>query len=168
MSAKKAPVNPQETVHHESARKKRRAASGGAGTVNMTPMIDVTFLLLIFFIVGTNFNPPEGVLASKLPEVDPNNAPPPRAPLEIALQPVTGDKPGEVSARVLVNNQEVPGGVADLASVLNSMHGAFPPDDPSTAVIIKPAANVPWQFVLQAYNLTLVSGYRQVSWMISG
>jgi len=36
--------------------------------IRMTPLIDVIFLLLIFFIMTIHFQRPEGVLANRLPE----------------------------------------------------------------------------------------------------
>lgn len=38
-------------------------------SVNLTPMIDVVFLLIIFFMVGTQFTKPEREIALKLPGV---------------------------------------------------------------------------------------------------
>ncbi len=35
---------------------------------NMTPMIDIVFNLLIFFLCAGNFNQPEGLLPSRLPK----------------------------------------------------------------------------------------------------
>ena len=46
------PLN--ETVHHVPLRRKRRR-SPGVGQLNLTAMIDVIFLLLIFFVVTSNF-----------------------------------------------------------------------------------------------------------------
>lgn len=37
--------------------------------INMTPMIDVVFLLIIFFMVGTQFTQPEREIPLKLPGV---------------------------------------------------------------------------------------------------
>ncbi len=42
--------------------------------MNLTPMIDVTFLLLIFFLVGMKFKEPEGKLNAFLPK---EKGPPP-------------------------------------------------------------------------------------------
>ncbi len=38
-------------------------------SVNLTPMIDVVFLLIIFFMVGTQFTQPEREIALRLPGV---------------------------------------------------------------------------------------------------
>lgn len=50
-------------------------------SVNLTPMIDVVFLLIIFFMVGTQFSKQERQIEIKLPGVGSMNAmltPPPR------------------------------------------------------------------------------------------
>jgi len=54
------------------ARRKRQSASGGGGAeddVNLTPMLDVVFILLIFFIVTAQFIKEPGVPVVR-PEVD--------------------------------------------------------------------------------------------------
>ena len=54
------------------ARRKRQSASGGGGAeddVNLTPMLDVVFILLIFFIVTAQFIKEPGVPIVR-PEVD--------------------------------------------------------------------------------------------------
>ncbi len=43
-------------------------------TLNLTPMIDVLFLLIIFFVVGTKFIEAERQIELKLPQVAPNQA----------------------------------------------------------------------------------------------
>ena len=61
----------------------------GPADLNMTPMIDVVFLLLIFFIVSTEFRTIEGLLPTNLPRqqgvsaADPLE--PPLPPLRIIL-----------------------------------------------------------------------------------
>lgn len=51
-------------------------------TLNLTPMIDVVFLLIIFFMVGTKFSELERKIALRVPEVNPSEtlsaAPEPR------------------------------------------------------------------------------------------
>ena len=43
-------------------------------TVNLTPLIDVLFLLIIFFMVGTKFIETERQIELKLPQVKPGDA----------------------------------------------------------------------------------------------
>jgi len=53
----------------------------GISEMDLTSMIDVTFLLLIFFLLGTRFKAPEGILDAHLPK---DEGPQPR----IVQQPV--------------------------------------------------------------------------------
>lgn len=43
-------------------------------TINLTPMIDVVFLLVIFFMVGTKFSESESRMDVSIPSVGPMNA----------------------------------------------------------------------------------------------
>jgi biopolymer transport protein ExbD len=43
-------------------------------SINLTPMIDIVFLLIIFFMVGTKFSELERKIALRLPEVSDNGA----------------------------------------------------------------------------------------------
>jgi len=53
----------------------------GVSEMDLTSMIDVTFLLLIFFLLGTRFKAPEGTLDARLPKDEGPQA-------EIAQQPI--------------------------------------------------------------------------------
>lgn len=47
----------------------KTSTSEELASINLTPMIDVVFLLIIFFMVGTQFTQPEREIALKLPGV---------------------------------------------------------------------------------------------------
>jgi biopolymer transport protein ExbD len=51
-----------------------RQQSDEMPTINLTSMIDVLFLLIIFFVVGTKFIEAERQIELKLPQVAPNEA----------------------------------------------------------------------------------------------
>jgi biopolymer transport protein ExbD len=164
------PPNPNETVHYQSPRKRRRGKGGGM-TVNMTPMIDVTFLLLIFFIVATNFQRQEGILESKLPEATPPSAAPPVPPLTVSLAPtLTGTGAGvEVRVNNVIPEVQVGGqvlrGLPALDHYLrNTMQVQYDPEN--TTVVIDPNDSTPWEYVLIAYNHTQAGGYGQIQWQL--
>ena len=48
-------------------RRRVRRHRSSALSINLLPMIDVTFLLLIFFLVTSTFEKPEGLFAANLP-----------------------------------------------------------------------------------------------------
>jgi biopolymer transport protein ExbD len=58
-------------------------------TVNLTPMIDIVFLLMIFFMVGTKFTELEKAVALQVPAVNPSNKL--ESPTEALVLNVSGD-----------------------------------------------------------------------------
>lgn len=70
-----------------SRRKKGRSADE-ANDIDLTPMLDVVFIMLIFFIVTASFVKEVGIDVN-IPE-DNNNPPPPDAPLNIVVR-ITAD-----------------------------------------------------------------------------
>ena len=60
-----------------------------APTVNLTPMIDIVFLLMIFFMVGTKFTELEKTIALQVPAVNPSNKL--ESPSEALVLNVNGD-----------------------------------------------------------------------------
>ena len=60
-----------------------------APTINLTPMIDIVFLLMIFFMVGTKFTELEKTIALQVPAVNPSNSL--DSPTEALVLNVKGD-----------------------------------------------------------------------------
>src|SRR3989304_8023260 len=67
--------------------RKRRGSLRATMSLNLTPMIDVVFNLLIFFVVGTRFAEVEGLLRSKLPAAPSESVQPavPLMPIRVRL-----------------------------------------------------------------------------------
>lgn len=154
----------QPTVHHQSAARRRpRPASGMQ--LNLPAMIDIIFLLLIYFVITANFMLDEGVLTTQMPhgagEVADPLAPPP-TPLNIRLAASSG-------AGVSINVADLyqPASFTELAELLESMQydpqrqraGMYKADDP---VIIRPAGDVRWQHALNALNAAIKARYSNV------
>ncbi|MEN8130523.1 MAG: biopolymer transporter ExbD [Pseudomonadota bacterium] len=78
-----------------------RPKSAEGVEVNLTPLIDVVFLLLIFFMVTTTFNR-ESALKISLPEATEQSKPQEDIPLELMV-----DAAGEfyINGRAVVNSQ---------------------------------------------------------------
>lgn len=93
----------------------RRRPDRGATTVELTPLIDVVFLLLIFFMVSTTFKR-ESVLAVELPEGQ--GAAREHAAAEIMVRV-------DASGAVAVNDERLPDGeVGTVAGALGKATGA--------------------------------------------
>jgi len=154
----------EPTVHHVSNRK-RRDIEPASMQLNLTSMIDVIFLLLIYFVVTASFAVGEGTITAKLPQGtgDPSTSPkPPERPLEITLTSA-----GASGYRIQVPGS-VPGTFTELQQVLvNLQHdpergrsGVYKPDNP---VIIKPGGQVRWIHVVNAFNAAVAARYSNVS-----
>ncbi len=158
---------PMPTVHHRSARQ-RRGRPPLSMQPNLSAMIDVIFLLLIYFVSTVNFTPDEGVLTARLPQgtgQPTTELSPPPQPLNILLSPV-----GETGCRIQVQGYpQMPRSFAELAQLLLELQydperglrsGAFEPDNP---VVIRPEAGVRWQHVVNAFNAALRARYTNIN-----
>jgi len=119
--------------------------------IELTPLIDVVFLLLIFFMVSTTFiretqlkiNLPES--SGELQEVDPGT-------IEIVV-----DRAGDyaVNDRLLVNSEK--------STLVRALREVMDPDEPSTLVVITADAMAAHQFVVRAMDAAGTVGLTRVS-----
>ncbi len=130
----------------------------------MTPMIDVVFLLLVFFVWTASFQIIEHVLPSEMSEltgsdpVEQAEPPPPRDFDDLVVRiGWSGDAP-----TWRINNQLSPS-LADvqrqLLTISEIQTGAL--------VILHPDPMVPLGFVIEAYDAAKASGFEQVSFAIN-
>ena len=141
-----------------------RRGLGGRGTpiaVNLAPMIDVTFLLLIFFLVTTTFERAEGILASDLPRGDVAHAVAlPVSPIVIRLAQ-TGV--GHDDCTISIDRvQNVPQRFDELSGFLHGIHEQ-PGFDKQTPVVIVSEHNVHWDHVVGCWNAALRAGCERVA-----
>jgi biopolymer transport protein ExbD len=107
--------------------------------INLTPLIDVVFLLLIFFMVSTTFNR-DSELSIKLPEASTTAADRSPDSIEVAI-----DAQGRfyVNGRQLVNTQ-----AATIRQALSKAAG----DGKAPPIIISADAKTPHQAVVQVMD----------------
>jgi len=138
----------------------------------MTPMIDVVFLLLIFFIMATEFKKPEGLMAAELPELDnkPQTVELPRNPIRIKLRGGSSDPNDFDLPTIEVEGvfEESPTNFDELAAKLLYLRTQTEYNDPETPVFLQPSFRVDWLFVAQAYDAVLRAGYRNISFRYFG
>lgn len=127
-------------------------------SMNVTPLIDVIFLLMIFFLMTINFNKTEGVLENQLPRVSGQ---------ESSEDPQDYEK---VRLRVKMlrdNNQmkiylqeRIVFTYDDLLYYLDQL-----PRD--ILIIIEPANKVPYKHVIGVYNTCIKSKKENIVFSIS-
>ena len=127
--------------------RRRREDSG----VDLTPLIDVVFLLLIFFMVSTTFIR-ETQLRIDLPEASGE-----LQEIEEDVVEITVDKLGDyaVNDRLLVNNE--------LATLLRALEEVLASQKPDVRVIITADANAAHQAVVRAMDAAGKVGLSRIS-----
>jgi biopolymer transport protein ExbD len=150
------------TIHYRPRRKAPRALRP-AVSLNLTPMIDVTFLLFIFFTVSTTFKRAEGVLASRVPQLSGQvSAPPalPISPIVIRLSPLPGQP---ADCHILVEGFSLePAGFDELTTVLRQIQ-SNPGFDADTPIVILASDHVLWDHVVSGWNAAVRAACRNIA-----
>ncbi len=118
--------------------------------VNITPLIDVVFLLLIFFMVTTTFNQ-QAELRVDLPEASSDEQAIEVIPIEITIDPAGAYY---VNGQSLANNSAV--------TLLQSLKKIIA-DDKDKSVIIRADATTPHQAVVTAMDTVAKAGVSKLS-----
>jgi len=129
---------------------------------NMTPMIDVVFNLLIFFLCTGNFNQPEGMLPSRLPKHHgvATGDELPATPIRIVLRQY-GTADEDYMIRI-EQRSEQPSDFAGLAEMLRGLREstAF---NAESQVIVVADGNVRWDHLVNAFNAALVARFKNIT-----
>lgn len=117
----------------------RSADPADEPTLNLTPMIDVVFLLIIFFMIGTQFVQRERQFDVQLPTVS-DAQPLTSRPDEIVVNVAT-------AGRVVVRDQEL-----DLEA-LRQMLDTARQNYPDQAVVVRGSGPDPYQHVMDVLTV---------------
>lgn len=126
----------------------------------MAPMIDMTFLLFSFVLVTSNFERPEGVLASQLPESAAPSVALPFSPIVVRLSQA-GTATNEVEVRV-DRFTDSPRTLIELPGLLADIQRQ-PGFDRETPVVIVATDEVVWDYVVGAWNAALRAGCTNIA-----
>jgi len=155
------PVEGDETVHHQTPSKKKNRKPRPQPSVPMTPMIDVTFQLILFFILTFEFRETEGMIPGTLPNKGSfaqavTDVPPPD-PIQIKVIP---------SANRLMASYEMTGiGTAiqtprELGLLLQQRREQI--NSAEVPIVIFPSPDVPWGFVVEAFNQAKLARFQKI------
>ncbi len=130
---------------------KLRAAKGEDPEINLTSLIDVVFLLLIFFMVSTTFER-QASLKIDLPEAS-AEARPQETPerLELVIDP---------EGRIYLNDSQlVDSGAATIRAALEEVAG----DSRDLPIVLRADAQTPHHFVVTVMDVTGQLGFTRLS-----
>jgi biopolymer transport protein ExbD len=133
----------------------------------ITPMIDVVFQLLIYFLLATSFVSGERQLRAEMPADGAAPAAQDPFALEVETLVVGVVREGARTRYRLSSGLAQPADARALAQTLRDAmltpaqpRGIFPPDHP---VRIAAAPDAPWQDVVDAFNAVMSAGYTSVA-----
>ena len=153
-------IEGDETVHYVSPRAKRGRAKAKIA-VPMTAMIDVTFLLLIYFILTTVCRQAEGQIPGTLPKAGSSGVSTIEkllTPVKITLHP-TGDANEGVAFEVSGVHERIsdPQILRDVLAKRRADGGS------ETPVIINARRDVRWRFVVEVFNQVVANEFRNIA-----
>jgi len=128
-----------------------RASSPEDPEISLTSLIDVVFLLLIFFMVSTTFER-QAVLKVDLPEAKHVSAP--------EDQPISFELVIDQNGQFYLNDRQlIDGRPATLRAAFNEAAG----EDRSVPVILRADAETPHHYVVTAMDVTAQLGFSRLS-----
>jgi biopolymer transport protein ExbD len=132
------------------------AHNAAQGRSALTPMIDVTFLLLLFFLLTFTFRQAEGQIPGSLPHggVDPLEI-----CIEVVVRPTGEHRQGvvfEIDGAMVQTSS--PRELGDrLMAIKRQIKG-------DASVIIRARGDVQWRWAVEAFNQAVRAEYRFVGW----
>jgi biopolymer transport protein ExbD len=117
--------------------------------INLTSMIDVVFLLLIFFMVSTQFNSDQNSIAIDLPKVNPAGSNSNLNTTKVVNIFVDGS--------IEIDSQRM--GVADVSRALNG----FARSNPQSGALVRPDARLPTQRLMEVVSAIKQSGIARIA-----
>lgn len=126
--------------------------------INITPLIDVIFLLMIFFLMTINFNKSEGVLANRLPQSGTQNTQ--EIPKDYETVKLRVKMIKDQGTLKIYLQERVVYTYDDLLYYLDKL-----PED--ILIILIPSDNVPYKHVIGVYDTCLKSKKENVVFSVS-
>ncbi len=147
---------------------RKQEAPGGRYNLNIVPLIDVLFLLLLFFILGSKFRVEEGQIPGSLPSIGGSqekfrnenkvNLP----PLQVNIRPSADN----MQAQFEIEGQPRQMSAEELYQFLSKKYEAA--QDPDWVLSIKPLQMVRWEFIVQVYNQAARAGFKTIGFDQTG
>lgn len=136
----------------------RARRSDSSIVLNVIPLVDITFLLMIFFVIAGTFNSLEGLLGAGLTPVRAGAGGPPVPFMPIVVRILsTGTASGTVSLEVEPSSAR-PATFAELTDVLHGIRQQ-PGFDNQTPVIVQADDGVLWDQAVEGWNAALRAGF---------
>jgi len=158
------PTEASDDVNHYVSERKKRGPKAASVQPPLTPMIDVTFQLLLYFLLTSTFQPNEGEIPGSLPRAGHvTTDDPPIMPIRVTLSP---------EGMMAENAQYQVGNLAPVTTPEELFEALLGQKNQSTdadvPVVIKPQGDVRWQFVTEVFNAAVRAKFKKIAFATSG
>ena len=162
--SRKKQIEGSETRHYVSQRKLRGRKKAKLQPP-LTPMIDVTFQLLLYFLLTCTFRPDEGQIPGSLPsEVGvTTQQTAPLKPIRVVLQPRGQNRQ---SVQYEVDNLPPIDHPSELYRVLMGRQEAIGSNE--VPVVIHARGDVRWKFVVEVFNAAVRAKFKNIGFAPTG
>ncbi len=134
---------------------------------NMTPMVDIVMVILVFFMLGASFVGVEHFLRTNLPAIGKGGEGPrdigvvPDEPLEIIVDsPLSGDRwVARAGAISVADRNSLANQLRQLRTAMNS-RGIT---DDRIQVVINPGKNVKYKYLVEVYQAALQAEFTKIA-----
>ncbi|MCE5277296.1 MAG: biopolymer transporter ExbD [Planctomycetaceae bacterium] len=154
----------EEAVHYVPPRKKRERPKA-AMQPPMTPMIDVTFQLIIFFLVGFQMRETEGLIPSALPQGDIGKSAEPEIFKKVFIRV---QAQGDLKDRAVYQIKETLIQTTDPEELRVYLEGQKQSQNSDKVpVVIQADGDVQWEFIVEAFNAAVRAKLKNVAFASS-
>lgn len=149
----------ESTLAERRRRALMREASSGGVRLNMTPMIDVVFLLLIYFVLVADFARPSAIADLDVVQREEQQSDDPFALPEVpSVLALTSTGDGRTDFAI-VSERPAFLGEGDFESTARSAMGTLGPRHP---VIVRPEGETRWEHAVVVYRALREVGFERV------
>lgn len=144
-----------------SQRRRQARRKSWTMSLNLTPMIDMVFLLLFFFLVVSRFGAREGLLPTQIPARSAAVAAEvPRTPLRVRL---TAEAGNPLACRATIDRfNEAPIPMSELAGALRRIRDLDVGFDSDVPVHLVAGDDIAWDHVVNAYNAAYAAEFKRI------
>ncbi len=153
---KKKPKTKKKPKEEPNLRRRKQPTKSSVIAPDLTPMIDVTFQLLIYFLVTSSFIPDEGQIPGSLPSNKGRATTSPVKPVELSVDE-SGDMTNE-TARYTISGRST----TDPEELYNRLLARRKGKGDKLPLVIKVSPRCKWRFVVEAFNQGTRAKYMKI------
>jgi biopolymer transport protein ExbD len=141
--------------------KKKKGSRPVKPELNVIPLVDVMFMMILFFVLGTRFRQNEGQIPATLPKVDQamvqSETTPEDIPRPIIVK-VSTDEKEAVSYQVA----GIATTITDPQQLFEKLAGMKQTVGDKGAIIIQPTTDTKWQYAVEVFNQAVRAEFKSI------